>query len=352
MNNTTLILPIAGKSSRFAGMRPKWLLTMPDGKLMFELSISSFDLNNFDKVVVICLKEHIDKYVGPNFKDFFQEAIPHKNVEIICLDQPTDSQSETVALAIQIGHIDGAFLVKDCDNTFAFDWDGGNQIATVDLNNIDKVSPSNKSYVEVNQLGIVTNIVEKRVISNMFCCGAYGFSSSKEFLKHYEIVSAEGEVYLSHIIYSMIIAGDIFTASTASGYIDLGTLEAYNEFKSKYLTVFCDIDGVLFKNGSKFAPSGWKTDLIESNVKLLADLKMRGLLYLVVTTSRPESEKCYIETKLSEIGLAADAWLMGLPHTRRLLVNDYSATNPYPSAVAINLERDKDNLATFIKGLF
>jgi hypothetical protein len=26
----TLILPVAGKSSRFPNMRPKWLLTMPD----------------------------------------------------------------------------------------------------------------------------------------------------------------------------------------------------------------------------------------------------------------------------------------------------------------------------------
>ena len=32
----TLILPVPGRSSRFPGMRPKWLLTMPDGKLMLE----------------------------------------------------------------------------------------------------------------------------------------------------------------------------------------------------------------------------------------------------------------------------------------------------------------------------
>ena len=31
-----LILPVAGQSSRYPNMRPKWLITMPDGKLMIE----------------------------------------------------------------------------------------------------------------------------------------------------------------------------------------------------------------------------------------------------------------------------------------------------------------------------
>ena len=29
-----LLLPVAGQSARYPGMRPKWLLTMPNGKLM------------------------------------------------------------------------------------------------------------------------------------------------------------------------------------------------------------------------------------------------------------------------------------------------------------------------------
>ena len=39
----SLIIPVAGKSSRYPGMRPKWLLTMPDGKLMLEKSIELFE---------------------------------------------------------------------------------------------------------------------------------------------------------------------------------------------------------------------------------------------------------------------------------------------------------------------
>ena len=53
-----LILPVAGKSSRYPGMRPKWLLTLPNGQLMIEKSLIGLDLNETEEVVVIMLKDH------------------------------------------------------------------------------------------------------------------------------------------------------------------------------------------------------------------------------------------------------------------------------------------------------
>ena len=58
----SLIIPVAGKSSRYPGMRPKWLLTMPDGKLMIEKSVSLFNLNKFKRIIIIALNEHIKKF--------------------------------------------------------------------------------------------------------------------------------------------------------------------------------------------------------------------------------------------------------------------------------------------------
>ena len=62
-----LILPVAGKSARYPGMRPKWLLTMPNGKLMIEQSVSKIDCEKFDKVYVVALKEYFKK--SRNFSD-------------------------------------------------------------------------------------------------------------------------------------------------------------------------------------------------------------------------------------------------------------------------------------------
>ena len=58
----TLIIPCGGKSSRFPNMRPKWLLTHPDGLLMIQKAIGCVNLDSFDRVVIVILQHHIDKY--------------------------------------------------------------------------------------------------------------------------------------------------------------------------------------------------------------------------------------------------------------------------------------------------
>lgn len=40
--------------------------------------------------------------------------------------------------------------------------------------------------------------------------------------------------------------------------------------------------------------------------------------------------------------------IFGLPHCQRVIINDFNDSNLYPSAVAINLKRDNDDLHLFI----
>ena len=61
-----LIIPVAGQFSRFPNMRPKWLMTMPDGSIMLEKSVSKFEVSLFDKIYVVALKEHIEKHTNKN----------------------------------------------------------------------------------------------------------------------------------------------------------------------------------------------------------------------------------------------------------------------------------------------
>ena len=67
-----LILPVAGKSSRYPGMRPKWLLTFPNGQLMIEKSLIGLDLNKTQEVVVIMLKDH-ERYIKKDILKNFQK---------------------------------------------------------------------------------------------------------------------------------------------------------------------------------------------------------------------------------------------------------------------------------------
>lgn len=344
----TLILPVSGQSSRFEGMRPKWLLTMPDGKLMLEKAIEKLDLAVFSRIIVVCLQEHIDRYANlQNLQSSFLKAT-ERQAEFLVLAEATSSQSETIYQALVKGAVDGPFFIKDCDNIFACAPQPKNCVATINLNDIGLVDAKNKSYVEVDSLGIISNIVEKNVISNQFCCGGYGFSSAKRFIASYKSINSSDEIYISHIIYKMLLESEEFSVLSASEYEDWGTQREYRHYCREFVTVFCDVDGVLLRNGSKFNEDGWKTVAIEENLQKLIELQKKGLLYLVLTSSRPKDQISYTVEHLKQKGLAVDECLFGLPHARRLLINDFSKTNPYPSAVAINLERDSQGLSELL----
>ena len=52
----TLIIPCAGKSSRFPNMKPKYMLTHPDGKLMIEKAMENINLEVFNRVIITIAK--------------------------------------------------------------------------------------------------------------------------------------------------------------------------------------------------------------------------------------------------------------------------------------------------------
>jgi len=344
----TLILPVAGRSSRFAGTRPKWMLTMPDGRLMLEQSIEGLSVNSFDRVIVVALAEHIEKYTSlARLTELLRKSICD-HIEILVLENATLSQVETIAIALEKGNVKGNFFIKDCDNTFQVDYSGGNKVAVVDLHSVSNVNAANKSYVQTDPLGLVKNIVEKHVISNFFCCGGYGFSSVEIFLKHWNLLKSNENLYLSHVIFSMIMEGVEFQTLPAKSYCDWGTLEDFRSYCNQRFVVFCDIDGVLFSNSSKFAPDGWSSLPLQKNIEALKSIQSTGNLYLVITTSRPEYLKEALQKELIAAGLKVDQFVMGLPHGSRYLINDFSSTNPFPSAVAINLERDSLTLDSYL----
>ena len=58
---------MGGKSSRFPEMRPKWMLTHPSsGSFMCIESIKGINLDFFDNVFFVILKEHDEKYQAKN----------------------------------------------------------------------------------------------------------------------------------------------------------------------------------------------------------------------------------------------------------------------------------------------
>ena len=135
-------------------------------------------------------------------------------MRIVVLDEPTESQVETVARALRALDLDEPFLVKDSDN--CFDLDNIEQddcyVSVDSLNNHELINPRNKSYVQVDHNGLITNIREKEVISDLFSVGGYFFTDPEQFLDIYDRLSLasaawDRELYISDIVASMVLEG-------------------------------------------------------------------------------------------------------------------------------------------------
>ena len=349
-----LIIPMAGKSSRFPNMRPKWMLTHPmTNRFMGIESILGLNLEFFDNIYYVCLSEHEKQY---NFFDGFflelEELGLKDKVKILFLSEQTASQSETVYQAIQMGGIEGFIFIKDSDGYYECNIkDQNNQVAFFDLNDMDDINARTKSYIEFDIHGLITNIVEKKVISSTFSVGGYGFASAKEFCKIYETFKdTEEECYISHIIFEMILSGSSFYGLKTKNFKDWGTLDAWNKYKSQYRCLFVDIDGTLVSNSSiHFSPYVGTGDPLNSNISLLRSLYDSGKVKIILTTSRPERLRQLTISEMMEYNIPYNELIMGLPHCKRIIINDFAKSNPYPSCEAINLPRNLDNLSEFLK---
>jgi len=348
----SLIVPMAGRSSRFPNMRPKWMLTHPmTNRFMVTESILGLNLDFFDNIWFICLQEHEDKYqFMKGLVSELDEVGLRAKSNIVLLPEQTDSQSETVYTFLSGQELEGFVFIKDSDGFYRCDVEERNQVAYFDLNDMDDINARTKSYIELDVNNVITNIVEKKVVSSTFSSGGYGFADAKEFCKTFEkLQDMDGECYISHIIFEMMLSGSTFYGTKTTDFKDWGTLDAWNKYKSQYKCLFVDIDGTLVTNSSiHFPPYVGSGDPLEDNIELLDDLHQQGKVKIVLTTSRPERLRQLTLMELQTKGIPYDELIMGLPHCQRVVINDFARSNPYPSCSAINIPRNQNNLKEFL----
>ena len=343
---------MAGRSSRFPNMRPKWMLTHPmTNRFMVTESILGLNLDFFDNIWFICLQEHEDKYqFMKGLVSELDEVGLRAKSNIVLLPEQTDSQSETVYTFLSGQELEGFVFIKDSDGFYKCDVEERNQVAYFDLNDMDDINARTKSYIELDVNNVITNIVEKKVVSSTFSSGGYGFADAKEFCKTFEkLQDMDGECYISHIIFEMMLSGSTFYGTKTTDFKDWGTLDAWNKYKSQYKCLFVDIDGTLVTNSSiHFPPYVGSGDPLEDNIELLDDLHQQGKVKIVLTTSRPERLRQLTLMELQTKGIPYDELIMGLPHCQRVVINDFARSNPYPSCSAINIPRNQNNLKEFL----
>ena len=351
----TLIIPCAGKSSRFPNMKPKYMLTHPDGKLMVEKAMENINLEVFDRIIITIVKPHDEKYEAKLIME--QVFKDNPKIEICVLDDFTSSASETIYLTLNKMNVRGSFVIKDSDNQVGvyFDKDIKNMIVGYDLHeHKDITNIPSKSFLIVNEQNIIQDIIEKKVVSNIICLGVYCFEDVNNFISAYKEMTAQkisGEMYISHLISYLLSSNkSIFTAVMATSYKDWGTLSEWKAEQKRYRTYFIDVDGIIMKNSGKYGKVNWYNNntFLEENVETIKKLQNAGG-QIVITTSRPEEFRKDLEQLLNSVGIKPYAILMGMNHAARVVINDFAPTNPYPSGIAITLPRNA-NIKEYFEG--
>lgn len=334
-------------------MKPKWMLTHPDGKLMVEKSLEGMPLQSFDRIIITIVKEHSEKYEA---KLVLRQIFgTNKKVEICELDGFTSCQAETVYKTLKAKRIKGAFVVKDSDNSVTMKLDRhDNFVGSLHVPSFPKEirRMGSKSFVMPDEHGIITDIVEKRISSEYICIGVYGFASPEMFIDAYEFLAEhkrEGEIYLSHVI-AHLIASDVcvFTHRQVSSFEDWGTLPDWRITQLRHATYFVDIDGVLMKNVGKYGSKHWGNadEALDENLALIKKLQEEGA-QIVLTTSRGPKDLAPVQAALKRHGIKPHQIVTNCHHAPRYIINDYAPTNPYPCTTAVNIPRD-GNLGDFI----
>lgn len=360
----TLVVPSAGRSSRFPGVKPKWMLTQPSGCLMVVDALGALDLTHVNHVVVGLLKEHVDKYCGGDVSailKIFEDGVPRLQeikVSIVVIAEETVDQTQTIECIINAAKVTGPIFLKDCDNQFKCPVPAVDGVATLEITRETESGVSNvasKGYVAVNsQTGQLTSIVEKLMVSNTFCIGGYAWKSAQDFLsrvaqaRKYQIMASATkgvELAVSDVIWLKMAAGAPFFSIPAANYEDWGTLPSWRAFCDSFKTLFVDIDGTLMKNsGQYFVPTWGTTAPLMKNVDHLNKLHATGRVRIILVTSRLEKFREATVKQLERYGVMYDQILFGMLHASRVVINDYAPTNPYPSAECVNIPRNAEDL--------
>ena len=108
----------------------------------------------------------------------------------------------------------------------------------------------------------------------------------------------------------------------------------------KKRTIFCDIDGTIFKYRKFETIKTTKSEFTPGALEKLKRWKRDGCM-IVFTTARPEDLRDHTVRELLTMGVPWDKLVMGIERGPRYLINDMDPANPGLRAVAYNVERDK-----------
>ena len=239
-NELNIVIPMAGEGSRFvsAGYTfPKPMIEIHQ-KPMIQLIVESLGLKgNF---IFIIREDHIKKY---NIKSLLQIISP--NCKIIVIDKLTDGAACTVLLAKKYINNRNPLVIANSDQFI--EWSPSKVMYNFSSKKIDggiltfdSIHPK-WSYVKLGKDQVVTEVAEKKVISNHATVGVYYWRNGNNFVKYAERmikknIRVNNEFYVCPVFNQAILDKKIIKTQDVDGMWGLGTpedLDYYLKFYQK-----------------------------------------------------------------------------------------------------------------------
>lgn len=229
----SLIVPVAADSKEYDNQMPYVFGLNKQGLMHCVNAILGLNIEGFDNIYFTILKKHDRKYNISKMLDLQYKRLGLEKARTVILEEPTECQADTIFETIQKEEIKGSIFIKDADGYFEASVIPQNCIAVYPLEDMQFVNPQNKSYVAVDDMFYITNVIEKRVISHFFNAGGSCFKNASDFCIYYnKLKKYADKLYISHIIYAMLIDKKIFRPIEVSEFKDFGNDNLFNYYIS------------------------------------------------------------------------------------------------------------------------
>ncbi len=241
--DTTLILPMAGRGSRFneKGYKlPKPLIEV-DGVPMVVKAINC--LPQSDNNIFICLSEHLENY------DLEKKLKQYPNCKIKSIENTTDGQACTCEIGINEFNIDleKPILISACDNGVYYDVDEYLSLLNDESNDIivwsfrnnqtSKLNPNMYAWLKVDSNNNIEHVSCKKFIyddplKTHAIIGTMFFRKAKYFMdglkeNYYDNIKTNNEFYVDDVLNQNIKAGLKVKVFEVEDYICWGTPNDY-----------------------------------------------------------------------------------------------------------------------------
>ena len=232
-----ILIPLAGKGSRFQKqgyLFPKPLIEV-NGKPMIQKVIENISIDaNF---IFIILKEHIDKF---NLDYVLKNLVP--NCKIVICDTITEGAACTTLLAKKYINNKNPLLMANSDQIIK--WDSGEVMYSFANSKVDggiltfESSHPKWSYAKVDKNNYVSEVAEKKPISNNATVGVYYWKQGSDYVKYAEQmikknIRVNNEFYVCPVFNEAIKDSKKIIIKEVEEMWGIGTPEDLNFYLSK-----------------------------------------------------------------------------------------------------------------------